>query len=348
MNKRGIRFCSVILLIAAAVYGTICWLGASWLTMPPRKPLDAWQREWLAHPGAHGMRIVRGVATDGTPYLVCEPDAATGPGARGRTLRAQLMAISTPPCRYGEICGTIVLLHGWGMRKESLLSTAERFCAAGLRCVVPDLPGHGENPAAATSFAEHTSERSLPARVLTDAATQLHFTSGPVALWGLSMGGAYALRAAARGPWNAVIVVSSFDALEPVVHDEVARRIGFWSDMLMPGLNVATALRCGFQMRDVRPVESARSVAAPVFIVHGTADPLIPEQAGLRLFRAIPHARKRWLEVAAATHGNVLGTPQHVFCEMARWTLAQLGKSELPAPMRVARMAACPTPTPVN
>lgn len=347
MNKRRVRFCAVTLLIVVAVYGTVCWLGAGWLTMPPRKPLDAWQREWLTHPAAHGLHIVRSVATDGTPYLVCEPDAAAGPGSRGRALRAQLMAVAASPRPYGEIRGTIVLLHGWGMRKESLLSTAERFCAAGLRCVIPDLPGHGENPRPATSFAERTNERDLPARVMTEAARQCHFTPGPVALWGLSMGGAYALRAAARGPWNAVLVVSSFDALGPVVHDEAARRIGFWSDILMPGLNVATALRCGFQLREVRPVESARNVTAPVFVAHGTADPLIPEQAGLKLFRAIL-ARKRWLEVADAAHGNVLGTPQHVFCEMARWTLAELGKSELPASAHGARIAVCPTPTPVN
>jgi hypothetical protein len=75
---------------------------------------------------------------------------------------------------------------------------------------------------------------------------------------------------------------------------------------------------------------------------------LDPENAGWRLYLAIPSGRKRWLEVTGAEHGNVLGTPQHVFCEMAGWTLGQLGKSKLPTPARVAKIAACPTPTPVN
>jgi pimeloyl-ACP methyl ester carboxylesterase len=335
--------------LVATLYGALCWAGAGWLTMPPRKPLDAWQREWLEHPAAHGMRVARAVAADGTPYLLCEPDAAAGPASRGRILRAQLTAARLPSARYGEIRGTLVLLHGWGMRKESLLVTAERFCAAGLRCLVPDLPGHGENPAPATSFGERDSERALPARALADAAARFHFSPRPAALWGLSMGGAYALRAAERGSWDAVIVVSSFDELSPVVRGELARRIGDWSSTaLMPGLNLATALRSGFQLDAVRPLDSARALRRPVFIVHGAADPLIPENAGRRLFQALPSGRKRWLEVTGAEHGNVLGTPQHVFCEMAGWTLSQLGKSRLPAPTRLAKIAACPTPTPVN
>jgi pimeloyl-ACP methyl ester carboxylesterase len=348
MRKWWAFFGAVCVLVSALAYGALCWAGAGWLTMPPRKPLADWQLEWLEHPAAHGMRIAHTVATDGTPYLLCEPDATAGPDVRGRTLRAQLAAAGIPPGRHGEIRGTLVLLHGWGMRKESLLTTAERFCAAGMRCVVPDLPGHGENPSPATSFAERSAERELPARVLSDAAARFHFASRPAALWGLSMGGAYALRAAERSTWDAVVVVSGFDELSPVVRGELSRHIGGWSDALIPGLNIAIALRSGFRLDAVRPLDSARALRSPIFVVHGAADPLISENAGRRLYQAIPHARKRWLEVTGAEHGNVLGTPQHVFCEMAAWMLRGMTKSKLPAPARVARILACPTPTPVN
>ncbi len=348
MRKRWVFLGGAGVSIPALIYGALCWAGAGWLTMPPRKPLADWQCEWLARPAAHGMRIARAVTSDGTPYLLCEPNAAAGPDVRGRTLRAQLAAAGIPPGRHGEMRGTLVLLHGWGMRKESLLTTAERFCAAGLRCLVPDLPGHGENPAPATSFAERDAERTLPARVLADAAARFHFAPRPAALWGLSMGGAYALRAAERGSWDAVIVVSSFDELSPIVRGELSRHIGGWSDVLMPGLDIATALRSRFRLDAVRPLDSARALRTPVFILHGAADPLIPENAGQRLYLAVPPGRKRWLEVTGAEHGNVLGTPQHVFCEMAAWTLKSMTQSKLPAPARVARIAACPTPTPVN
>jgi pimeloyl-ACP methyl ester carboxylesterase len=348
MRKRWIFLGAASVLIPALVYGALCWAGAGWLTMPPRKPLADWQSEWLAHPTAHGMRIARAVAADGTPYLLCEPDAVAEPGPRGRMLRAQLTTAGVSLARHGTMRGTLVLLHGWGMRKESLLTTAERFCAAGLRCLVPDLPGHGENPAPATSFGEREPERELPAHVLADAAARFHFAPRPVALWGLSMGGAYALRAAERDAWDAVLVVSSFDELSPVVRGELSRHIGGWAAVLMPGLDLATALRTGFRLDAVRPLDSARALRSPVFILHGAADPLIPESAGRRLFQTISHARKRWLEVTGAEHGNVLGTPQHVFCEMAAWTLGQIGKSKLPAPAHIAKIAVCPTPTPVN
>jgi len=59
----------------------------------------------------------------------------------------------------------------------------------------------------------------------------------------------------------------------------------------------------------------------PTLVVHGTADDFIPLADGQRLFRAIPDPRKRWLAVEGALHGNVLGTPQAVFAEMATWML---------------------------
>ncbi|MGH8047426.1 MAG: alpha/beta hydrolase [Chthoniobacterales bacterium] len=326
--KRWLKFTfGFLLLLFVALYGITSWIGAGWLLAPPRNPPQTWQLDMLGNPRNYGLRIERSISAAGVPYLLCVPDASAGPGRRGGILRMQL-GNGAPP--YGDIRGTVVLLHGWTMRKEGLLAVAERFCAAGLRCVIPDLPGHGESPSPTAGFGARAGERLLPGEVLESASRRFNFPSRPAVLWGLSMGGAYALQAATAQPelWSTVVVVSSFDALEPVVHGQVDSSAHGLGSFLRPGLAVAVRIRGGFWPGDACPVESARRLQVPAFIVHGTSDDLIPPSCGRRIYEAIPTPRKRWLAVDGALHGNVLGTPQHVFVEMSGWFLTWIAPLE--------------------
>jgi len=304
------------------IYSALSWCGAGWLAMPPRRGLSPIHRERLAQMPGHGVRVMSRRTADGTPYLDCEPIPGGQPGDRGRLLRAQLAARPFPVPPFGRITGTIVLLHGWGMRKEDLLFTAERFCAVGFRCLVPDLPGHGDNPRPATNFGSTAAERELPAAVCADAARHRPLAGRPC-LWGMSMGAAWAIQSAAIAParWQRVIAVSPFDALEPVVFARAAAETHAWSTLLEPGLILATRCRSAMWLPAVRPIDGAGRISTPTLIVHGTTDDLIPLAAGRRLFDAVAAPRKRWIEVTNARHGNVLATPQPVFVEMAAWLL---------------------------
>ncbi len=309
--------------VAAPALGffIMLWMAAGWLVEPPRKGLAERHREWLAHPAAHGLRIRHGETASGTPYLLCEPGAALG--ERGRLIRRQLAERGAAAGRFGGVRGTLVVLHGRGMRKEDFLLVAERFCAAGFRCLLPDLPGHGENPETRLRFGTSPAERSLPGEVLESAAALFGFEPGPSGLWGMSLGGAFAVRAAAEDPtrWDAVVVVSSFDELAPVVRGEARRRFGKAAPLATLGLGEAVRWRGGCPPARVRPIEAAARLSMPVMILHGTDDPLIGIEQGRRLYRAVPHPRKQWIAVTGARHGDVLVTPQPVFCEMAAFFL---------------------------
>lgn len=310
-----------LLLVLPALYAATCWFGAGWLLMPPRESPSDWQAEMMRDPGAFGLTITRFVSADGTPCLFCMPNPGAGVGRRGSILRGQMGRAVAP---FGDVRATIVLLHGWKMRKEGLLAVVERFCAAGFRCIVPDLPGHGENPLPVAGFGARTAERHLAAAVLDDAAARFHFTPRPALLWGLSMGGACALQAAAADPsrWDGVLIVSSFDRLAPVVRENLEASVPGLGEILGPGLALAIRLRGGFWFGDAEPVNYANALRVPAFVVHGEADDVIPMAAGRRLFEAIPTARQ-WLRVDGAHHSNVLGTPQQVFSRMALWSLAR-------------------------
>ncbi len=124
---------------------------------------------------------------------------------------------------FGEAFSNLVLLHGRNGRKEDLLPVAERFCAVGFRCVIPDLPAHGESPLKTVRFGNSDFEASLPGTVLEEAKERFHFPDEPAGLWGMSMGGAFARAASLpAAPWKALVVVCSFDSLDSVVGQKVA------------------------------------------------------------------------------------------------------------------------------
>lgn len=327
MRKAILRTLGLLAVLVLVLYAGLCWWIAGEIFSPPRKALQAFHREWLEQAEAHGMEVNRLMA-DGVPVLLCEP-SRLGPGYRGRILRRQVAADGFAPPVNGKIMGTLVLLHGRGQRKEDLLPVAERFCAMGLRCLLPDLPGHGENPARVSRFGFSASETGLPARVLKAAAAERGFNAYPAGLWGMSMGGAYAVAAASSSArWDAVVLVSTFDALDPLLNEGLGRRGPWVAAAMRPGLRLAIRLRTGFWSDRLRPIEAVRKIEAPVFVAHGMADTLIRPERGRELFQAVSNQPKRWVEVAGARHGNVLVTPHHLFAEMTEWYLAWMS----PAP----------------
>lgn len=322
------RVLPLIFGMSLCAYAGICWRAAGEISSPSRKPLQSLHRGWVKEAGNHGM-TVKAFVGQGVPALLCEPAGHGGPGYRGRILRHQVQSGGETLPAFGQVTGTLVLLHGRGQRKEDLLLVAERFCAVGLRCLLPDLPGHGDNPAPVAHFGMDAGERELPGRMLDAAAEKFGFNPYPADLWGMSMGGAYALAAAAEsGRWDALVVVSSFDALEPLLDDGMRQRGWRWTAVMRPGLRLAIRTRAGFWSDRLRPVDAARKVGAPVFVVHGTADTLIRSMRGRRLFEALPAGPKRWVEVEGARHGNVLVTTHPLFAEMSAWYLAWMSPAQ--------------------
>lgn len=58
-----------------------------------------------------------------------------------------LKEVTIAPRDVGQFSGTVVLLHGYGAKKESWMSTGFYFQALGFRVIEPDLMGQGESSA---------------------------------------------------------------------------------------------------------------------------------------------------------------------------------------------------------
>lgn len=333
MNSGATRFrrrCTRLipwLLIAVPVV----WIGAAWLaareiTSPSRRPLQDYHHVILNAPASHGITITPLTLSDGTPTLLCRPDPAGTLDQRGTLLRSQLQQrnITLPPIGI-ENNATLVLLHGRRGRKEDLLPIAVRFCSVGFRCLLIDLPAHGENPAPVATFGP--KEAPLPLKALTEAAAKFNFPARPAGLWGMSMGGSVAIHATAstHAHWDALIIVASFDALAPVIHRQCSQLLGntlgppFFTT-LKPRFHANT----GIPLDQILPASLAPQIQIPTLIAHGDDDPLIPLTSARHLFDAIGTSNKSFVNVGSGTHGNVLVTPYPLYADMTAWFLKHL------------------------
>ncbi|MES2923574.1 MAG: alpha/beta fold hydrolase [Verrucomicrobiota bacterium] len=311
---------SSILAIVLAACGLVLWAGTQ-IASPTRRPLMDYHLEFLSNPAAHGLRIDRFTASDGTPCLVCSPSGTLGD--RGVKIRQQLTARGVALQPFGKITGNLVLTHGRKGRKEDYLPIAERLCAVGFRCVIPDLPAHGEHPVNIATYG--VREAGLPARVLDEASRKFAFEKQPAGLLGMSMGGSVAVHAAARSdsPWQALVVISSFDSFPAAIEGQVSRHIGTTLGPLWASAaNSVYHWKSGIALSEIQPRRYAASIYIPTFIAHVTADRVVPMVSGWRLFESLPDTTlKKWQEIPGADHDNVLITSFPIYADIAEWML---------------------------
>ena len=113
------------------------------------------------------------------------------------------------------------------------------------------------------------------------------FEPGNIIIYGHSLGGAAAVDLASRRECGGLIVQSSFSSVK-----EMARRI-----LRIPWLEYVLKTRFD-------SFEKIRRVRAPILIVHGTLDEVIPFSMGQRLYQAAPEP-KSFFAVEGAGHNDV-------------------------------------------
>ena len=309
--------CTVVLLLIANQINAAIF-------SPPRRALQEYHMKRINHPADYGLSIISHDCLDGqVPCLLVEPDGLAGAGKRGKVLRQQLAEKGASLPAYGRVHGVIVLLHGRNGRKEDLLPIAERFVAAGFRCVLPDLPAHGDSPLESMSFGSSEFEKQLPAKVLEDIRLQFGLPDEPAALWGMSMGGAFAVNAAGETStnWDAMMVISSFASLDKVLESQIPEQWRSLFPALLSLLDMERSLQQRPTIRSIRPRQVAQSVTLPTLLVHGDQDTFVSVEQGKYLYEALGSADKKWLTVPKAGHRNVLATPMPLYSEMSEWLL---------------------------
>ncbi len=186
--------------------------------------------------------------------------------------------------------GAVVVLHGMDGLDASCLLPQTRFLnGAGWSALVLDMRAHGRSGGTRIGLSVEEPRDVGAALDWLDAQPPLR--EKPIVLLGLSMGGAVAIRTAARRPdVDGVISVSAFASLD--------RLMGHGLELLFARLAVLTLYHewtpSSSPLRDI-PLIGPR----PVLVVHGTADGQIPvEHARLLKEAGGPNVELRLVEGA--------------------------------------------------
>jgi fermentation-respiration switch protein FrsA (DUF1100 family) len=143
--------------------------------------------------------------------------------------------------------------------------------------------------------------------------------------------GAAAALLAARGDTavGAVVADSPFASLRGQIPPEAERqtRLPAWAfTPLVPAMEVLARLLYGIDVGAVRPVAAAAEIAAPILLVHGTADDWIPAEDSRRILTSAREGRL-WL-VPGSGHAEAFEDHPDAYAD----TVATFFRAHLPRP----------------
>lgn len=228
-----------------------------------------------------------GAPPDDFPALTISLESESGSTLSGWHFRAE------------KSHGVIVLLHGIGGSRKSMLGRARFLMRHGYSIVMVDLQAHGESSG---------NKVTLGYRESCDACAAVQFARDnhpgePVGLIGVSLGGASALFASPL-PIDALIIESVYPDIRRAVHNRVAARIGPIARVPAELLLVQLKPRLGISESDLRPIARLHNVGCPVFVISGSEDDHTTAEETREMFDAALDPKELWL-VEGAGHVNL-------------------------------------------
>ena len=187
--------------------------------------------------------------------------------------------------------GSVVLVHGLNRSRIEMVRKAPFLHRLGWNALLFDLRHHGESDGSVSSLGWF--EKDDVKAAIAEARAR---SKGPVVVWGVSLGAASAVLAAAADPGVAGVVSdSSFRSLRDTVAHHAALFRGFrWWTRLVPVWPTASELvfwigrRGGFDPEsvDVRSA-AARLSGRPVLFVCNSGDRRIPQDVAFDLKQVV-------------------------------------------------------------
>ncbi|RMH55311.1 MAG: alpha/beta fold hydrolase [Candidatus Hydrogenedentota bacterium] len=180
--------------------------------------------------------------------------------------------------------GLVVMVHGLGADKSSLLPLARVVHRTGAHALLVDLRNHGGSGPARTTFG---LDEALDVTVAVEAAERRdEIDRNRIVGYGLSMGAATVVSALIRHPGlRGFFLDSPFDSLDALFGDiaehtyhlpRAAARLSLWAYRFLTG-TPPTA---------ISPASLLAQRPVPLVVVHGRRDERIPIERGQRLFQA--------------------------------------------------------------
>jgi fermentation-respiration switch protein FrsA (DUF1100 family) len=230
----------------------------------------------------------------------------------------------------------VVVLHGVRSNRGDVSNRVELFHEAGYGVVAPDLQAHGESEGEHITFG-HLERLDAEAAV---AFARSHFPGQPVAVVGVSLGGAAATLAGGDLGADAVVLEAVYPDIESATRNRLRIRAGGLGARLAPVLLAQLPLRTGVRPADLRPVDAVGTLGAPVLVVAGTRDQHTTPADTERLYAAARAPKVIWW-VEGAAHVDFLNyAPEQYRARVLGFLRERLARAQANPPLhRTAQTA---------
>jgi pimeloyl-ACP methyl ester carboxylesterase len=206
---------------------------------------------------------------------------------------------------------SMVVIHGYGGRRERMLEVAKFLHDAGYGLALMDLRHHGVSEDRAVSFGIRESGDIAP--YVDDLLSRPAHKGRAVGAIGCSLGAVAALRLASEDRRIAAVVADSpFDSLSTQARWRIAKDVPgpfvpyCWFFTLLAG-TITTGVSPGeWEVAQWLP----RIAPRPIMLIHGDADSRIPADNTRRLIAAATGPVEGWL-VPGADHLDAMDRPEY-------------------------------------
>lgn len=182
--------------------------------------------------------------------------------------------------------GTVIMLHGHSMNRQSVFMWGAMMADAGFSVLTMDLPGHGDSPLPLTYFGLKASEQLNALRPMLAQQS----LPPPYILVGVSLGATAAIRAAMGDTdWDGVIAFEPFDDLRGVLDAGVENASAPIRWIMRRGTRdrvmqkIASRLDVDVAELQLRPTDAYR---VPTLVLHSNGDDIVPIAQSRRIAAA--------------------------------------------------------------
>jgi dipeptidyl aminopeptidase/acylaminoacyl peptidase len=209
------------------------------------------------------------------------------------------------PDRSGTNLPAIVICHGLGANKSDFTDLAVFLARRGYLVLTFDFRAHGDSEGSRTSLGY--LERKDVSAALHYLSSRSEVDQDRIGIFGFSLGGSTAiLSAAEQKKFRAVAADSAFSSLRDQARQVIT---GFYHLPAFPFVNISVLgyeLYFQTKVRNIDPQSVIGSIApAPVLIIAGEGDDMIPAENGRKLYQAAQEPKELWV-IPVGGHGGTV------------------------------------------